>query len=283
MSHESDSPGFDPYRPLGPNLKRGDRLNRWVLVRPRRRIVRLLKGQRVLGVCCGTGNLTAMLVAAGCQAVGVDSSFTMLSHARLKHIPAEWIQMDAARLPFQHELDAAVISLALHEMPSPVRGKVWESMRRAVRPGGLLVALDFVVPLHPGLLARVAGGWPSRLGPGAGAAAGGGVPFLGRGRGGGGLRSMKPVSGVPLVLYLVAILTALTDTASGAAVTFACDADGRRVRRTDAGGSTYYAGAFELRVPATTLNGTVGVIQPLNQFPWPGTPRQMLGRRLAEG
>ncbi len=157
MTHVNDSPGFDPYRPLGPNLKRGDRLNRRILLRPHRRIVQLLKGQRVLDVCCGTGNLTAMLVAAGCQAVGVDSSFTMLSHARQKHVPAEFLQMDAARLPFQNEFDDAVIGLALHEMPPLVRDQVWESMRRAVRPGGRLVALDFAVPLHRSLLARVAG------------------------------------------------------------------------------------------------------------------------------
>ncbi len=149
---------FDPYRPLDQNLKSADVINRWILLRPRQRIVQLLKGQRVLDVCCGTGNLTAMLVAAGCRAVGVDSSPTMLSHARRKHIAAEFKQMDASQLQFHHEFDAAVISIALHEMQPQVREKVWESMCGAVLLGGRLIALDFAVPGQNSLLARIMGG-----------------------------------------------------------------------------------------------------------------------------
>jgi ubiquinone/menaquinone biosynthesis C-methylase UbiE len=138
-------PSFDPYRPFEQNLKSGDAINRWILLRPHQRIRQLLKGQRVLDVCCGTGNLTALLAASGCQVVGIDRSPTMLSYARGKHMDAEFKQMDAAELPFQQSYDAAVISIALHEMPEPVREKVWASMRRAVRSGGRLIALDFAV------------------------------------------------------------------------------------------------------------------------------------------
>ena len=56
---------------------------------------------------------------------------------------------------------------------------------------------------------------------------------------------------------------------------FGYDADGNRVKRTDASGTTYYAGGgtFELWVPATTtLNSTVTVVSPLNQFPWRSYP-----------
>ncbi len=162
MSDEGRTPGFDPYRPLAQGLDFGDRLNRWILARPRRKIVQLLKGQRVLDVCCGTGNLTAMLAAAGCQATGVDSSPTMLAQARQKHIPAEFKQMDAAQMPFRGEFDAAVISIALHEMPPQVRQQVWASMEAAVRPGGRLMALDFALPRRNGLLARLAGGLTER-------------------------------------------------------------------------------------------------------------------------
>lgn len=162
MKDEERNRNFDPYRPLDQNLKFGDVVNRWILLRPRQRIVQLLKGQRVLDVCCGTGNLTEMLVAAGCQAVGVDSSPTMLSHARRKHAAAEFEQMDASQLPFHHEFDAAVISLAIHEMLPQVREKVWESMRRAVLPGGRLIALDFAVPERNNLSARIAAGLTER-------------------------------------------------------------------------------------------------------------------------
>ena len=157
MKDEGRHPSFDPYRAVEQRLKSGDGINRWILMRPRQRIVNLLKGQRVLDVCCGTGNLTAMLVAAGYQAVGVDRSPTMLSMARQKLIAAEFRQMDATQLPFQHEFDAAVISIALHEMTPQVREQIWESMHRAVRPGGRLIALDFAVPQRNSLLARLAG------------------------------------------------------------------------------------------------------------------------------
>ena len=153
MSDTNLSSGYDPYRPLAQGLKFGDAVNGLLLLRPRRRIVQLLMGQRVLDVCCGTGNLTAMLVAAGCQVVGVDGSPTMLSHAQGKRIGAEFQLMDATRLPFDREFDAAVISIALHEMPPHAREKVWASMRRAVRPQGRLIALDYTVPRPAGLLA----------------------------------------------------------------------------------------------------------------------------------
>jgi len=156
MRNEENHSSFDPYRPFAQSLKTGDVINRWVLSRPRRRIVQLLKGQRVLDVCCGTGNLTAMLAAAGSQVVGVDSSPTMLSHARQKQIAAEFKLMDAAQLPFNNEFDAAVISIALHEMPPQVREKVWESMCRAVHPTGRLIALDFTVPQGNSFFSRIA-------------------------------------------------------------------------------------------------------------------------------
>ncbi len=156
MSDTNLNPDFDPYRPLAQGLPFGDAVNGWLLSHPRRKIVQLLAGQRVLDVCCGTGSLTGMLVTAGCQAVGVDGSPTMLALAQRKHSAAEFHHMDAANLPFRREFDAAVISLALHEMPPHVRDLVWTCMHRAVRPQGRLIALDYAVPRRTSLLARMA-------------------------------------------------------------------------------------------------------------------------------
>jgi hypothetical protein len=58
--------------------------------------------------------------------------------------------------------NAAVTSIALHGMGSAVRDDVWESLRRAVRPTGQLIALDFAVPQHNSLLARFAARFSER-------------------------------------------------------------------------------------------------------------------------
>ena len=128
--------------------------NYWIFWRPRRIMTELLQGQRVLDVCCGSGDLSAELAAAGCQVVGIDTSSRMLAYARQKRIAATFDWMDAAAMPFRREFDAAVISLALHALSAPLRGGVWECMRRAVRPGGRLIALDYTPPQRSTLFAR---------------------------------------------------------------------------------------------------------------------------------
>ncbi len=146
----------DPYAPIAQSLPSGERINNWLLRGPRQMIVALLKGQRVLEVGCGAGSLAQILAWAGCAVTGVDSSPTMLAYARQKRIDAAFVQIDAARMAYDREFDAAVISLALHEMPPTVREQVWAAMRRAVRPGGRLLALDFAAPTRGGPLARLA-------------------------------------------------------------------------------------------------------------------------------
>ena len=99
--------------------------------------MQLVRGRRVLEVGSGTGSLAAMLAAAGCAVVGVDRSPTMLAFARSNTTGPEFHEMDATNLPYRDEFDAAVISLALHEMAPAVRQAVWASMRRAVRNQGV--------------------------------------------------------------------------------------------------------------------------------------------------
>jgi ubiquinone/menaquinone biosynthesis C-methylase UbiE len=130
--------------------------NRWLFLRPRQIIAELVRGQRVLDVCCGSGDLSAQLVGAGCHVVGVDSSERRVAYARQKRTAAQFEVMDAAATPFEREFDAAVISLALHALSVPVREQVWESMVRAVTARGLLIALHYTLPRQSTLLARTA-------------------------------------------------------------------------------------------------------------------------------
>jgi ubiquinone/menaquinone biosynthesis C-methylase UbiE len=129
--------------------------NHWVFLRPRQIVAELVQGQRVLDVCCGGGGFSAQLAAAGCQVVGVDTSARMLSYAREKRTTAQFELMDATAMPFQHEFDAAVISLALHAVSALVREQIWEAMRRAVCADGRLIALDYSPPQQSTLFARL--------------------------------------------------------------------------------------------------------------------------------
>lgn len=139
----------DFYEPLGKVLPVAEKLQGLVLRRARTGILQMLKAasaHTVLDVCCGTGCLACRLSMAGFEVTGVDSSPTMLNRAKAKRRAAHILRCDASHMPFSGVFDAAVVSLALHEMDASLRESVWGAMRRAVKPGGLLIALDFTVP-----------------------------------------------------------------------------------------------------------------------------------------
>jgi len=93
-------------------------------------------GERILDLGCGDGALTAKLVEAGCEVVGVDGSAAQVEAARRLGLDAR--VMDARRLEFVSEFDAVFSNAALHwvkDADAAIAG-VW----RALRPGGRFVA-----------------------------------------------------------------------------------------------------------------------------------------------
>ncbi|MEW6683386.1 MAG: class I SAM-dependent methyltransferase [Nitrospirota bacterium] len=138
----------DFYAPLRRALPVAEQVQGLMLRRARTGILRILQGggaHTVLDVCCGSGCLACRLSMAGFDVTGVDSSPTMLDRARTKQRVARFLHCDACHMPFSGAFDAAVVSLALHEMDASQRDSVWGEMHRAVRPGGLLIALDFTI------------------------------------------------------------------------------------------------------------------------------------------
>jgi len=94
-------------------------------------------GERILDLACGDGVLTAKLVAAGCDVVGVDASAAQVQAARALGLDAR--VMDAERLDFKAQFDAVFSNAALHWMkraPDAVIAGVW----RALKPDGRFVA-----------------------------------------------------------------------------------------------------------------------------------------------
>ncbi len=107
-------------------------------------------GDRVLDVCCGTGDLALAAEEAGGKVTGLDFSAPMLERARGKSSAIEWIEGDALRLPFPDaSFDVATIGFGLRNLESVERGV--EELRRVLRPGGRVGILEITRP--KGLLA----------------------------------------------------------------------------------------------------------------------------------
>jgi demethylmenaquinone methyltransferase / 2-methoxy-6-polyprenyl-1,4-benzoquinol methylase len=105
-------------------------------------------GDRVLDVCCGTGDLALAASDAGGRVTGLDFSAPMLERARGKSSEIEWIEGDALALPFADgSFDAVTIGFGLRNLPNVERGLT--ELRRVLRPGGRLAILEITRPKGP--------------------------------------------------------------------------------------------------------------------------------------
>lgn len=101
--------------------------------------------ERVLDVCCGTGDSTIALGRRGLQATGVDFAGNMLGRAATKSKATAFLRGDALRMPFQSgAFDGAAIAFGLRNLEDRARGLA--ELTRVVRPGGLVAVLEFTLP-----------------------------------------------------------------------------------------------------------------------------------------
>jgi ubiquinone/menaquinone biosynthesis C-methylase UbiE len=115
---------------------------------------RVAAGERVLDVGCGTGTLAiaaARRVGAAGDVRGVDASPEMIARSRRKAAKAgaavTFEVAAAERLPFADaSFDVVMGTLMLHHLPRAVRRECALEMRRVVRPGGRVLAVDFGLP-----------------------------------------------------------------------------------------------------------------------------------------
>ena len=124
----------------------------------KRRLVNLAKvcpGQRILDVCCGTGDIAFDLRKAGGQVVGLDFSAPMLAVASNRRTlragtgdpdsQLHFVRGDAMHLPFaDHMFDVVTVGYGLRNLSQWERGlgEMW----RVAKPGGRLLILDFGRP-----------------------------------------------------------------------------------------------------------------------------------------
>jgi SAM-dependent methyltransferase len=108
------------------------------------RLVRRLgvaPGDRVLDVCCGTGNAAIPAAAAGAQVTGLDLAPAMLDVAARRAADAgtsvEWVEGDLEELPFDDGSFDVVLS-TFGAMFAPRHEVAADEMARVLRPGGRL-------------------------------------------------------------------------------------------------------------------------------------------------
>jgi SAM-dependent methyltransferase len=94
-------------------------------------------GRRTLEIGCGEGRVVRDLAARGHSVVGIDSSPTLLRHARESDPGGEYLLADAAALPFADSSFDMVVAynslMDIDDMPGAVR-----EAARVLEPGGRL-------------------------------------------------------------------------------------------------------------------------------------------------
>jgi ubiquinone/menaquinone biosynthesis C-methylase UbiE len=120
----------------------------------REKIVRLASlesGESVLDVGCGTGTLAIAakrVVGATGTVHGVDASPEMIARARKKAtgkgIEVVFERAIAEELSFPNgQFDAVLTSMTLHHLPRDARQRCLREIRRVLKSGGRLLAVDF--------------------------------------------------------------------------------------------------------------------------------------------
>ena len=115
------------------------------------RLARLQPGQSVLDIGCGTGSLAIAAkrrVGPSGMVHGIDASPEMIARAKKKASKAgldvSFTNGVVEALPFPDgHFDAVLSTLMLHHLPREARQQCAREMRRALKPGGRVLAVDF--------------------------------------------------------------------------------------------------------------------------------------------
>lgn len=115
-------------------------------------------GEQVLDVGCGTGTLAIAAkrrVGAKGNVCGIDASPEMIARARKKAktngIEVRFENAIVEKLPFaEGTFDVVLSTLMLHHLGRKARQQCLSEIRRVLKPGGRLLAVDFSEPARSG-------------------------------------------------------------------------------------------------------------------------------------
>jgi ubiquinone/menaquinone biosynthesis C-methylase UbiE len=142
----------------------------WLLTHGRERELRerilsfavLRNGEAVLDIGCGTGTLAIAAsrhVGAAGETTGIDASPAMIARANRKAakagVRAAFQVAVAENLPFPDgRFDVVLSALMLHHLPRTTRRQCAREIRRVLKRGGRVLAVDFGRAKQRGLLAH---------------------------------------------------------------------------------------------------------------------------------
>lgn len=102
----------------------------------------LKKGDRVLDVACGPGNITNFFARRGVKIEGVDLSSGMLAIARKNHPKIKFRKMDMRKLNYADKsFDALLCSYALYHLTKKQALTALKEFNRVLKPGGTLMLI----------------------------------------------------------------------------------------------------------------------------------------------
>jgi ubiquinone/menaquinone biosynthesis methyltransferase len=106
------------------------------------------RGTRTLDLACGTGDITFALAERGAVSVGLDITRRMVEIAKAKRPPSStstFLVGDMMALPFTDAtFDVVTTGYGIRNVP--VIAQSLSEIRRVLRPGGILLSLDFNRP-----------------------------------------------------------------------------------------------------------------------------------------
>ena len=119
-------------------------------------------GQRVLDVAAGTGNVAIRAAEAGADVVACDLEPAQLEAGRAAAPEIDWVQADAAALPFA-DGEFAVVTSAAGVIFAPDHPGAADELVRVCRPGGAIGMITFTPEGMGGEFFRIFGAEPPTL------------------------------------------------------------------------------------------------------------------------
>jgi trans-aconitate methyltransferase len=98
------------------------------------------KGQNILDLGCGTGDITRSIADTGANVVGIDSSVEMLEHAKVKYPDLDFQVQDVCKMTFDKKFDSIISNATLHWVLDAQTAA--KRMNKALKLNGKLV-LEF--------------------------------------------------------------------------------------------------------------------------------------------